>query len=237
VKTLGLIGGSSWVSTIEYYRLINEGVNGRLGASQYARCIIYSFNLADILALMARQDWDGLLELCAGACEGLQHAGADAFVLCASTLHVVADPLSGRINRPLVHIADATAAAVRQEGLDRVGLLGTRFTMELDFFRERLARQRIDTIIPDDSQRAFIHETISSELGKGIFTAATKSRFVEIIADLGGRGAQGAVLGCTEIPMLVKAGDTELPLFDTTAIHAAAAVNFAVGAPRVAVPT
>ena len=229
MKMLGLVGGTSWVSTMDYYRLVNEGVNARLGGTQFARCEIYSFNYADILKYTLVRDWDAVFAMVAPACDHLRSAGAEALVLCANTMHLLADRLGAHAGLPIVHIVDATAAAVRAAGLDTVALLGTRFTMEMDFFRDRLERHGVRALIPDDAERTFIHETIFGELGRGILRPATKTRYLEIIAALADRGAEGAILGCTEIPLIVKQEDTAVPVFDTTVLHAAAAVEFALG--------
>lgn len=229
MKMLGLIGGMSWIATIDYYRLINEQVNQRLGGSEYARCIIYSFNYGEIMALNATQDWDGVLERVVGACACLREGGAEGLVLCANTLHLIADRLQDRVGLPVIHIAEAAAGGVQRAGLRRVALLGTRFTMEMDFFKERLARHRIETAIPAEADREFIHASIFEELGKGDFRPETKARYLRIIASMAEQGAEGAILGCTEIPLLVKQEDCPVPIFDTTALHAAAAVSFALG--------
>ncbi|AIE87244.1 aspartate/glutamate racemase family protein [Fimbriimonas ginsengisoli] len=229
MKLLGLIGGTSWVSTGEYYRLLNEGVNRRLGDPQFARCLIFSFNYADILALNAKQDWDAIFELVAAACLHHRDAGAEGIVLCANTMHLIADRVQERVGLPVIHIADATAEAIRRAGLTTVALLGTRFTMEKEFFRERLASRGIEAVIPEEADREFIHTTIFGELGTGNFLPATKARYLSIIDDLAAKGAEGAILGCTEIPMLIKQSDCAIPLFDTTAIHVDAAIEFALG--------
>jgi aspartate racemase len=228
MKTLGLIGGTTWLSTIEYYRLINEGVSARLGGAQTARCIIHSFNFADIVEFNKSQDWNGLLEVVGAASIKLKDAGADGIVLCANTLHVIADRLENRVGLPLIHIVDATAAEIRHKGLDRVSLLGTRYTMELAFFKDRLAWHGITAAIPEAGDREFIHDTIFSELGKNIFRDETRARYLSIIESLGAHGARGSILGCTEIPLLIKQSDTRVPVFDTTALHARAAVDFAL---------
>jgi aspartate racemase len=228
MRMLGLIGGTSWVSTIEYYRLLNQGINARLGGSQFARCIIHSFNFADILELNTRQDWDALLDLVGDASEKLRDSGAEGLVLCANTLHVIAERLEDRVGVPVVHIVDATAAGIRRAGIDRVSLLGTRFTMDLSFFRDRLAWHGITAITPDAVDREFIHTTIFSELGRNIFRPETRERYVSIIDSLAARGAAGAILGCTEIPLLIRQDDTRTPLFDTTALHVSAAVDFSL---------
>jgi aspartate racemase len=228
MRTLGLIGGTSWVSTLDYYRLINEGVNRRLGGNQFAECLIHSFNYADIQTLTFAQDWDAVEKKVAAAAIGLRQAGAEALVLCANTMHIVADGVARAAGLPLIHIVDAVARSVTERGLDRVALLGTRFTMEMGFFKERLAAHRIHTTIPGDSDRAFIHGTIFGELSSGTVLPGTKARYLEVIAALAQTGAQGVLLACTEIPLAVKQEDTPVPVFDTTTIHAAAAVAFAL---------
>lgn len=228
MKTLGLIGGTSWISTIEYYRLLNEGINARVGGLHFARCVIYSLNYHDIAEINKRQDWDAMFELVAHAAEGVRGAGAEALLLGANTMHLVAERVQERVKLPVIHIADATAQAIRARGLDRVTLLGTRYTMEKEFFKNRLTAHGITAVIPSDADRAFIHATIFDELGKGIFLPESKTRYLEIIDRLAREGSQGAILGCTEIPLLLKQDDTSVPVFDTTALHVDAAVNFAL---------
>lgn len=229
MKTLGLMGGLSWQSTIEYYRLINELVNQRLGKAHSARCIISSVDFQPVREITERNDWDAFLELATGTCKGLRRAGAEAILLCANTAHIVADRLAPRLDVPLIHIVDATVAEIRNAGLDRVLLLGTRFTMERDFFKDRLKAGGIAATIPEASDREWIHGTIFGELAKGILVPATRRRFQDIIAAHAKQGAQGAILGCTEIPLIIKPPDSPVPVFDTTEIHSRAAVDFALG--------
>jgi aspartate racemase len=230
MKTLGLIGGTSWISTIEYYRLLNERINQRLGGLNFARCVVYSLNYADIAEINRRQDWDAMFELVGHAADGVRAAGAEALLLGANTMHLVAERVQERVKIPLIHIADATARVVRAAGLDRVALLGTRYTMEQNFFMDRLTAHGVTAVIPNDDDRAYIHGTIFDELGKGIFLPESKTRYLEIIDRLVGKNgsAQGAILGCTEIPLLINSQDTPTPLFDTTSIHVDAAVDFAL---------
>ena len=229
MKTLGLIGGLSWLSTVEYYRLINEGVNARLGGFHSARCILHSLDMQDIVEINKRKDWGAAFDLVRPAAQHLKSSGADAIVLCSNTIHLVADRLEQVVGLPLLHIADATAHAIRAAGLERVSLLGTRFTMELPFFKDRLAWHGITAVAPNDEERDFIHATIFSELAKNVIAPATRKRYLEIIERMAKQeGARGAILGCTEIPLLVKQSDTAIPVFDTTALHAAAAVDFAL---------
>lgn len=229
MRTLGLVGGTSWVSTIDYYRLLNEGVNRRLGGGHYAQLLLYSFDYAEIQSFTHVKNWDGLFDRVSGVTGLLVEAGADGFVLCANTMHLIADRLQEKLDVPILHIADATAAKIEAAGLEHVALLGTRFTMEMDFFKERLARRGIRTTIPDDADRGFIHHTIFNELDRGLLLPESKSRYLKIIDALATQGVQGVILGCTEIPLLVKQPDCALPLFDTTEIHAEVAVEFALG--------
>jgi aspartate racemase len=228
MKTIGLIGGTGWVSTLEYYRLINEETNKRLGGHNAARCIIYSFNYADINERNLREDHAGVYKLVMDAAIKLKKASADCVVLCANTLHQYVEQLSEEVNLPIIHIADATAAEIKLKGFSTIGLLGTKFTMEMDFYTKRLSTARINSLVPEKPERLFIHNTIMDELLKGIFKPESKSRFLEIINDLEQKGAQGIVLGCTEIPLLINQADTHLPVFNTLKIHAKAAVDFAV---------
>jgi aspartate racemase len=228
MKTLGLVGGTSWVSTVDYYKYLNEEINSRLGGNEFARCIIHSFNYGEIQKLTSKQDWDTLLELVSAASNGLVNAGAEGIVLCANTMHLIADPLQERLKVPIIHIVEATAAEIRKAGLDIVILLGTRFTMEMDFFKERLARHGIRTMIPEAAEREFIHGTIFGELARGECRPETKERYLGVIDALTRKGAQGAILGCTEIPLVLKQSDATVPLFDTTRIHASAAATFAL---------
>ncbi len=226
MKKIGLIGGISWVSTLDYYKYINEGVNVKLGGLNYAECIIYSFNYADIKKNNDANDWDKTLQMITTASEHLKSAGAEAIVLCANTLHLIADKLQENIKLPVIHIATATANEITKQKIKKVGLLGTKFTMELDFFTDKLKEQNIDSIIPNEEDRAFIHYTIFEELGRGLLLPESKKRYIEIINKLKEQGAEGVILGCTEIPLLVNQQDISVPLFDTALLHANAAVEF-----------
>jgi aspartate racemase len=229
MKKLGLIGGTSWVSTVDYYRYINEGVNQELGGMNYAECIIYSFNYADIIKNNRADDWEANFSMISKAAVGLRDGGADAIVLCANTMHLLADRVQDFIKLPLIHIATATGLEIKKMGLKKVGLLGTRFTMERDFFTNKLNEYQIESLIPGSNDRDFIHETIFEELGKGILNDSSKKRYLEIIAKLIAEGAEGIILGCTEIPLLIQPDDLTVPIFDTARIHCAAAVNYALG--------
>lgn len=228
MKTLGLIGGISWVSTIDYYRLINEGINTRLGGLNFAKCIIHSFNYADIKRNNDNGDWASTLKMITEASLNLKASGAEGIVLCANTMHKIADELQLAVGLPVIHIATVTAAEIEKQNLKKVALLGTKFTMEMDFFRSKLDDRNIDVIIPEENDREFIHYTIFEELGRGVINEASRTRYISIIESLVKKGAKGAILGCTEIPMLVRPGDVSVPVFDTTQIHAAAAVKFAL---------
>jgi len=228
MKTIGLIGGTGWVSTLEYYRLINEETNKQLGGHNAARCILYSFNYADINECNLREDHEGVYKLVLDAARKLKNASADCLVLCANTLHQYAERIVEEVRLPIIHIADATAVEIKEQELSTIGLLGTKFTMEMDFYKKRLSEASINTIVPEKSERLFIHNTIMNELLKERYTTESKKRFLEIIIDLEQKGAQGIVLGCTEIPLLIKQADTHLPVFNTLEIHAKATVDFAV---------
>ncbi len=228
MQTLGLIGGISWVSTIDYYRLINEGINDRLGGLNFSQCIIYSFNYADIKKNNDVNDWESTFQMVAKACNHLKSSGATAIVLCANTMHFIADRLEKEINLPIIHIAIATATEIEKAGFKKVGLLGTKFTMELDFFKSKLVDKGIDALIPNEEDREFIHQTIFDELGKGIIKAETKNRYLAIIEQLIDNGAEGIILGCTEIPLIIQADDVKIPVFDTVFLHARAAIEFSL---------
>jgi aspartate racemase len=229
MKTLGLVGGTGWVSTLEYYRLINEGVNRRLGGHDAARCIVYSLNFGDVMrAKEGDREQTKVREMVVHAAVRLAAAGAEGLLLCANTLHWFADAVERAVPLPLVHIATATGNRIRAAGLIRVGLLGTRPTMERRFYRQRLEAMGIEVMVPEEAARALVHDAIYGELVHGRFTPATKRALLDVVAELRARGAQGVVLGCTEIPLLVKQEDCDLPLFDTLAIHADAAVEFAL---------
>ncbi|MDH7464303.1 aspartate/glutamate racemase family protein [Chitinophagaceae bacterium 26-R-25] len=228
MKLLGLIGGISWVSTVDYYKLINEGINKELGDLNFAECMIYSFNYEDIKRNNEANDWDRTFAMLSKAAEHLKNGGASAILLCASTMHMIADKLQEHIQLPVIHIGEVTADAIQKQNIKKVGLLGTKFTMERDFFTSKLAAANIQAIIPDSEDRDFIHHSIFYELGKNIFLPETKQRYLRIISKLIENGAEGIILGCTEIPLLVTQNDVSVPVFNTTLIHAEAAVQFAL---------
>jgi aspartate racemase len=229
MKILGLIGGISWVSTLDYYKLINEGINEQLGDLNFAECMIYSFNYQDIKNNNDSGNWDKTLQMLTKAATGMKNGGAEAIVLCANTMHKIADRLEQNVQLSVIHIAKVTADAIVEKGLKKVGLLGTKFTMEEPFFRDKLTDRGIDIVIPDDQERAHIHYTIFEELGRNIFKPETKQFYIDEINKLVEQGAEGIILGCTEIPLLINNQDIAIPLFDTTQIHASAAVKFALG--------
>lgn len=228
MKTLGLIGGTSWVSTIDYYRYINQLTNDVRGGLTYAQILLYSVSFNDVKTLADAGDWENLGLLLSGIAQNLENAGAQAIVLCANTTHIVAEKIEEKIRIPLIHIVDATAREILRRDLKKVALLGTRFTMDSDFYHERLARFGIEAIIPEQEERTFIHRSIFEELGKDIFFDKTKRKYLEIIENLSARGAQGVIFGCTEIPMLLTPEDCPIPSFNTTFLHARAAVEYAL---------
>jgi len=229
VRTLGLIGGMTWHSTVDYYRLINEGVQKRLGGLHSASLILLSVDFEPIESLQERGDWAAMGRLMGEWARRLEAAGAEGLVICANTMHRLAEDVTGAVRVPLLHIADATAAAVKNSGLKTLGLLGTRHTMELNFYRGRLAaRHGLNVLVPDEPGRTAVHDIIYKELGRGIVREEARRAYVAVIEGLVGRGAEGVILGCTEIPLLIKAKDSPVPVFDTTALHAAAAVDFAL---------
>lgn len=227
MRKIGLIGGISWVSTADYYKLINEGINERMGGLNFSECLVYSFNYSDIKKNNDANDWESTFKMLFKACEFLKSGGAEAIVLCANTMHLIADRLEEAINLPIIHIAAATAVEIEKQEVKKVGLLGTKFTMELDFFKDKLKAKGIEAIIPDSEEdKDFIHTTIFEELEKGLVTSETKKRYLKIANQLIEKGAGGIILGCTEIPLVIKAEDVSVPIFDTALIHSKAAVEF-----------
>ena len=228
MRILGLIGGISWVSTVDYYRIINQNINKKLGDLNFAECIIHSFNYQDIKRNNDAEDWDSTLKMLTRAAIHMKNSGAEAIVLCANTMHMVADQLEQNVQLPLIHIATETASIIKSNGLKKVGVLGTKFTMERSFFKDKLAAQNIEAIIPDLKEREFIHYTVFEELGRNIFKPETKQFYLDVMNKLADQGAEGVVMVCTEIPMLICQDDINIPLFDTLQIHADAAVKFAL---------
>jgi len=219
----------TWHSTVDYYRLINAGVQERLGGSHSADLVMLSVDFGPVEDMQGRGDWDAMGRLMTGAARTLEAAGADGLVICANTMHRLADDITRTVRIPLIHIADAAALEIRKKGLKAVGLLGTRYTMELDFYRVRLEKAHgLKVLIPDEPGRTSVHDIIYKELAQGRVSEESRRAYIEVIRELEGRGAQGVILGCTEIPLLIKAADSPIPVFDTTALHAAAAVEFAL---------
>lgn len=230
MKTIGLIGGMSWESSAEYYRIVNQGVRDRRGPTASARCILWSFDFAEIEALQHAGNWEALGERMCEAGLALRRAGADFLVICTNTMHRMADAVEAAAGIPLLHIADPTGAAIAARGFRTVGLLGTAFTMEQDFYRARLARRHgLEVLVPEAEDRALVHRVIYEELIAGRIEPASREVYRGVIARLVERGAEAVVLGCTEIGLLVGEADSPVPLFDTTALHAEAAVAWALG--------
>ena len=229
MKTIGLLGGMSWESTLTYYRLINEAVRDRLGGLHSAECVLYSVDFEPIERLQSAGSWEATGAILADAARRVESAGADFLVLCTNTMHKVAPLIEAAIEIPLLHLADATGEAVRSAGFGTVGLLGTRFTMAEDFYRGRLTeRHGLEVLVPSEPERELIDRVIFEELCLGRCLDGSRRRYLEIIARLAERGAQAVILGCTEISLLVAPTDTSVPLLDTTAIHAERAVAWAL---------
>jgi aspartate racemase len=228
MKTIGLIGGTGWPSTVEYYSLINREVHRRLGGDDAARIVLYSVNFGDIRRFRQKGEVDKVFELLLNAAESVIAGGADCILLCANTTHQFADTMQKKISKPMLHIADATAKAIVAQKISKVALLGTKMTMEMPFYKERLAGFGISTIVPEPEEREFIQTAINTELMKEIFKPETKQHLLEIMDTMKQAGAEGIILGCTEIPLIIRQEDTLIPLFDTLDLHAKAAVDFAL---------
>ena len=225
MKKIGLVGGISWTSTLDYYRYINEGINKKLGGLNFSECIIYSLNFGDIQA----KGWENSFELLLNACKSLKRSGVDGIALCANTAHLFADQIQERIQLPLLHIGVETANAINTCGFERVGLLGTKFTMEMNFYRNKLEAAGLEVLIPKlQETRDYIQQTVKEELGVGFINPETKKKFISIVIELVERGAECIILGCTEIPLLISQNDFTIPIFDTTKIHSQAIVEFAL---------
>lgn len=230
MKTIGLIGGMSWESTVTYYRLINETVKKELGGLHSAKILLYSVDFAEIEEYQAKGQWDKSAEVLGQAAENLEKAGADFIVICTNTMHKVAPQIRQRISIPILHIAEATAAALKEKGITKVGLLGTKYTMTQAFYKNKLTEAGIQVVIPNEQGVELVNDVIYGELCLGVIRDESKAAFVNIIDELGREGAQGVILGCTEIGLLVQQADTELPVFDTTQIHAVKATMKAIKA-------
>ena len=230
MKTIGLIGGMSWESSVEYYRIINQLVREKLGGLHSAKSVMVSVDFGPIEALMQTGDWDGVLAELITAAQQVQAGGADFLLIATNTMHKLYAEVGAAVEIPLIHIADATGVKIKAAGLTKVGLLGTAFTMAEDFYTGRLAEQfGLEVLVPDAVEQAEVNRIIFEELVVGKILPESKAKYLEVIAGLVAHGAQGVILGCTEIPLLVKAEDASVPLFDTTFLHAEAAVERAVG--------
>lgn len=228
MKTIGLLGGMSWESTQSYYRAINEAVREQLGGLHSAKIVLYSVDFAEIETLQVQGDWEKAGELLAAAASAVERAGADFLVICTNTMHKVAPAIAAGISLPILHIADATADELMAHGVQKVGLLGTRFTMEQAFYKDRLIARGIAVVVPDQADRDLVNRVIYEELCLGAIKADSRARYLDIIHRLQQQGAEAVILGCTEIALLVQQSDTPVALFDTTAIHAQQAVRLAL---------
>jgi len=228
MKTLGLIGGVSWYATSVYYKTLNQLTNERLGSAHSSKLLLYSVDFEEFSVLQSVGDWDAVEQMLSGIAIQLEHAGADCIVMCANTVHLVADTIRQKINIPLLHSAEETARKIASQKINKVALLGTKFTMEHPFFKDRLSQLGIDTIIPDEADKEFIHASIFNELTKGIFKDETKNKYIGIIDQLKSYGAEGVVFGSAEFSLLLTQMDCSMPIFDTIVIHSEAAVDFAL---------
>jgi aspartate racemase len=232
LKTIGFIGGMSWESSLEYYRIANEKVKEIRGGFASCPCLMYSLDFAEVERLQHAGDWEGLSKLMADAAGRLYRGGADLIVLCTNTMHLCSGAITESVPIPFLHIADATGKRISARGLKKVGLLGTRFTMEKDFYKKKLEEDYgVQTLIPEQDQRDNVHKIIYEELVKGNIREASRETFKEVVSSLAERGAEGIILGCTEIPLLISSGDVEIPVFDTTRIHVEEAVSRAMDHP------
>ncbi|WP_088227332.1 aspartate/glutamate racemase family protein [Desulfosporosinus sp. FKB] len=228
MKTIGLIGGMSWESSSEYYRILNEEIKQRLGGLHSAKCVLYSVDFEEIEVCQRNNEWEKAAQILTGAAHSLEAAGADFIIICTNTMHKVAEEIQAGVHIPLLHIADVTAQEVISKGINVVGLLGTRYTMEQDFYKARLEAQGIKVLIPEEADRVIVNDVIFNELCLGQILEESRANYQRIIQNLIELGAKGIILGCTEIGLLVKSEDSTVPLFDTTELHAKEAVNFAL---------
>ncbi len=228
MKTIGLIGGLSWVSTLDYYKHLNMLVNERLGGDEAAKIQMVSVNFGEIKKRTLEDDWAGITTIIGQAAQTLEKGGSDCVLIGANTMHRIAPEVQAMVNIPVLHIAEATAAAIQAKGLHKILLLGTKYTMAMESYKDILKKQGIETIIPDASGIEMVNEAIYKEMGKGLFLPETKENFIRLIEKMSNQGAEGVILGCTEIPQLLQQKDLEIPLFDTAYLHAKAAVDFAL---------
>jgi aspartate racemase len=229
MKTIGLIGGMSWESTLHYYRIINEEVKRKLGGFHSAKCVLVSVDFEEIERLQREGRWEEMGIILNEAAKSLERAGAEFFILCTNTMHKVAEPIQRDVNIPFLHIADATAKQIKQQNISTVGLLGTKYTMGQEFYKSKLESNGIHVLVPQEQERNVIHQVIFDELVQGIVNETSRNAYKNIIKNLTERGAEGIILGCTEIGILVRQEDSSVPLFDTTLIHAQEAVRFSLG--------
>ncbi|MBT2728357.1 aspartate/glutamate racemase family protein [Bacillus sp. ISL-75] len=228
MKVIGLIGGMSWESSVEYYRIINEEVKRRLGGLHSAKCLLYSVDFEEIERFQSNGDWKKAGEVLGDVALSLEKGGADFIVICTNTMHKVIDDIQSKINIPLLHIADATTTQIKEQGISSIGLLGTKYTMEQDFYKSRLESNGINVLVPNDNEREIVNKVIYDELCLGNVHQASRDYYKKVIQGLIESGAEGIILGCTEIGLLIKSEDSDVPLFDTTYIHAREAVNMSL---------
>lgn len=228
MKTIGLLGGTTWESTLDYYRIINQEMLKKAGNRNTAKIVMYSVNFHDVEVLVNQRKYDEVGVLMNKAAAAIEHAGADFLLICANTMHMVADKIMSGIKIPLIHIVEATLLEVQKKNFTKVGLLATRQTMEMDFYKDVFNRNGVEVLIPGAEERTFIQDTIFNELFDGVIKETSRNKMIEIMESLTKQGAQGIILGCTEIPLLVKQDHTAIPLFDSTYIHSCAAVDFAL---------
>jgi len=229
LKTIGLIGGMSWESSLEYYRIINETAKLKLGGLHSAKCIMYSVDFEEIETLQHENKWEELTNIMVNTARSLKNSGADFIVICTNTMHKMASDIEKKVEIKVLHIAEVTGEEIIKKGMKKVGLLGTKFTMEGDFYKKVLKDKfNIDVVIPDEDEREFVHDVIYKELCQGVISKGSKEKYIKIINNLALKGAEGIILGCTEIPLLIKQEDVNIPVFDTTTIHAISAVEFAL---------
>ena len=229
MKTIGLIGGTSWNSTLEYYRILNETVKKKLGGSHSAKCILYSIDFEDIRESLNDEKWEDVAKILIDASKRIEKAGADFILICANTLHKIVDDIQENISIPILNIIEVTAEKIKEQGIKKVGLIGTRFTMKEDFYKKILEEKySIEVVLPDKKDIETLHGIISDELCKGIIKQGSKERIKKITNNLTSRRAEGIILGCTELPLLIKQEDIDMPIFDTTRIHAISAVECAL---------
>ena len=228
MKTIGMIGGMSWESTVTYYQMVNQVVKERLGGFHSAKCILYSVDFDEIEACQAKGEWEKSGEILADAAVNLERSGADFIIICTNTMHKVADQIQAKVNIPILHIAEVTAGRLKENTIEKVALLGTKYTMQQDFYKSKLIEQGIEVLIPNEADIEVVNNTIYNELCLGSVLETSKKEFIRIIEELADKGAEGVILGCTEIGLLIKQEDVSIPVFDTTIIHATKAALYAI---------